>query len=153
MNNISHEDENKNISNTEQLFIQYLTQWREHLDTVKYSLNQSDAINCQAFQDLVHLGKDESSRATVIAMIEQEYRTYIIASDRYRAECEVDPEKMHQDSTLQGPSTRVWNYLLAAIDPCFQEAINTWAPDRRSRDIRNAVLNHFVTLEVVFKSH
>ena len=59
MNNISHEDKNKNISNTEQLFTQYLAQWYEHLDTVKYSLNQSDVINCQAFQDLVHLGKDE----------------------------------------------------------------------------------------------
>lgn len=59
MNNISHEDKNKNISNTEQLFTQYLAQWCEHLDTVKYSLNQSDVINCQAFQDLVHLGKDE----------------------------------------------------------------------------------------------
>ncbi len=55
MNNISHEDENKNISNIEQLFTQYLAQWREHLDKVKYFPNLDVTTNCQAFQDLVNL--------------------------------------------------------------------------------------------------
>ena len=39
----------------EETFLQHLDQWREHLDTVKYSSNPSDAINCQAFQNLVDL--------------------------------------------------------------------------------------------------
>jgi hypothetical protein len=76
----------------------------------------------------------------------------VVASDRYRAECEADPERMHQDSTLQGPSTRVWNYFLTEIDPSFRIAMDSTSLDRRSRDIRDTVLNHFVTLGVASKS-
>jgi hypothetical protein len=55
MNDMPREDENKNIGITEQLFTQYLVQWREHLDKVKYFPNLDVTTNCQAFQDLVNL--------------------------------------------------------------------------------------------------
>ena len=135
----------------QELFYQYLTQWREHLDTVKYSSNPSDYISCQVFKDLVNLWKDESSHTIVIALIEREYRAYVEANDRYQAESEADPERMHQSSLLPEPSSRVWNYLLVEIDPSFQLAIDKNAPDRRSREIRDVVLNHFATLGITHK--
>ena len=39
----------------EEPFLQYLDQWRDHLETVRYSSNPSDTTNCQAFQNLVDL--------------------------------------------------------------------------------------------------
>lgn len=71
-----------------------------------------------------------------------------MASDRYREECEVDLVRMHSESLLPKPSSRVWNYLLAEIDASFHDIIIPKTPNQRSRNIRDAVLNHFEALGI-----
>lgn len=132
----------------EEPFLQYLDQWRDHLETVRYSSNPSDTTNCQAFQNLVDLWKIEWNRATVVWLIEREYRASVEADKQYRRECGVDPERMYRDAMLPYPSWRVLSYLLSEIDPGFQHAINIGAPDKKSKDIQDAVLKHFMELNV-----
>ena len=81
-------------------------------------------------------------------MIEREYRISVEVDKQYRRECEVDPERMYRDAMLPDPSWMVLSYLLSEIDPGFQHAIDIGAPDKKSKDIRDAVLKHFMELKV-----
>lgn len=56
--------------------------------------------------------------------------------------------RMHSESLLPKPSSRVWNYLLTEIDASFHDIIIPKTPNQRSRNIRGTVLNHFEALGI-----